>query len=119
MLLVWRNKRAEEKRALEWENQKLKDVEMIRQKVQNDYEKEIRVGKDYLLSENGNRNVKDICSPKLLYEMLENTNDPEGLKVILNLFFSFQLKIELGSYKSSSHAIISACPTSKVITLIN
>ncbi|KAF2898879.1 hypothetical protein ILUMI_07307 [Ignelater luminosus] len=82
---VWRNKRAEEKRIQEWESQKLKDIEMIRQKVQNDYEKEIHVRKEDLpLLSNGNCNIKEIYSPKLLYQMLESTNDPEGLKSILS-----------------------------------
>lgn len=79
MFLVWRNKKAEEKYANTFENDRLEKVEKIHYTIQEKYDREMRQENKHI--EHSKLNEKDIVNitcPKTLYTLLETSNDPDS-----------------------------------------
>ncbi|KAF5278315.1 hypothetical protein FQR65_LT03584 [Abscondita terminalis] len=74
---VWRNAKAEEKRAQAWEDEKTKELEVLQQRVREEYEKELRIKRDTKVC---SKNLSEINSAETLYTMMEASNDPDSFK---------------------------------------
>ncbi|KAF5277120.1 hypothetical protein FQA39_LY06358 [Lamprigera yunnana] len=74
---VWRNAKAEERRVQEWENKEVTELEMIQQKVQEEYEKELKSNAAIKMDLVDPSQIK---SSEVLYRMLETCNDPVTFK---------------------------------------
>ncbi|CAG9840292.1 unnamed protein product [Diabrotica balteata] len=75
---VWRNKKAEERRAQAWENERYKKLELIEENIRNDYRSISNLEKF-----NKNCDISGINCPITLLEIIENSNDPETMEAKL------------------------------------
>lgn len=85
--LVWRNERAEEKRAKAFAAEKLKHLEDIQYQVQKSYEKEM----EETQLKKRKLNVKEsdlpnINSGDVLHDLLKYSSDPDGVMVYFGAF---------------------------------
>ncbi|KAJ8929670.1 hypothetical protein NQ314_017616 [Rhamnusium bicolor] len=79
----WRNKKAEEMRAQEWDNERYKKLEQIQENVSKnlDYfqdKQNINLGKEY-------KNISEITCSKTLYEVKKNSKDPDCIQNNLSI----------------------------------
>ncbi|KAK5643053.1 hypothetical protein RI129_009220 [Pyrocoelia pectoralis] len=79
---VWRNRKAEDRRVQEWENERLKELELINRRVSDEFEEELKNADNYR-KVNYTR-LSDVKSTEMLCQMLEVCNDPEDLKESLS-----------------------------------
>ncbi|XP_072400013.1 uncharacterized protein [Diabrotica undecimpunctata] len=89
---VWRNKKAEERRAQAWENERYKKLELIEENIRNDY-RSISNPEKF----NKNCDISGINCPITLLEIIETSNDPETMEAKL----SSSQKSSLLNYKQN------------------
>lgn len=81
-VLVWRNHKAEEIRAQEWENKRHQDLENVKETIRKDYELKINQQKENKISINlNNSDIRNINCPETLFSIYNNCRDPERLQV--------------------------------------
>lgn len=80
--LVWRNRKAEQRRANQWESRQAQVMERLHAKVQEELEIEWKRGKrENTRGKVRVKDIQDVHCPRTLYEYLEDSNDPDSLRV--------------------------------------
>ncbi|XP_044270312.1 uncharacterized protein LOC123014993 isoform X2 [Tribolium madens] len=80
---VWRNQRAEDIRAQEWENYNRQILENVQETIQRDYKKNHNLKKAKNISVNY-AEIRNIDCPETLFNICSNCNDPERLQEVLS-----------------------------------
>lgn len=82
-IAAWRNEKAEQKRAQEWEHERLGKLEKVRSKFELDYEHQLQ--QDSKAERRSLPKISEIPSitcPKVLHDLLTHSNDPDSVMVI-------------------------------------
>lgn len=80
--LAWRNEKAEQKRARQWESERLTRIEEIRHKIEKEYEKQVSQEAKQSRTRNIKKNeIPKITCSKVLHELVTNSDDPDSILV--------------------------------------
>ncbi|KAJ3661217.1 hypothetical protein Zmor_005625 [Zophobas morio] len=83
-LTVWRNRKAEELRAQEWENKGRQEIEKLRETITKDYEMSLRTSRQNLSLNYSIDQIRNINCPETLFHLYQNNKDPEKFQEILS-----------------------------------
>lgn len=87
LFIVWRNQKAEDIRAQEWKAKRFQETEYARELAMKEHQKkeEEKQKKQINLSI---KEIKNVDCPETLYNLMQQSRDPESLVVSLTLYIS-------------------------------
>lgn len=100
MVAVWRNEKAELRKAQSWEAERLKRLEEIQYNVEKEFEKQLAEKQQRKSFLNVRKSeISSITSAETLHEMLIHSNDPDSIMVHIYFHFCAIVAIPFHNFK--------------------